>query len=143
MKSIFRQLTKYCYLFLFGGLAYYLIEVLWRGHSHMAMAVVGGLCFVLIGLINESLLHRGMPLVSQMTIAAGIITFVELVAGLILNRWLGLAIWDYSNLPLNLLGQICPQFFGVWWMLSLIGITLDDYIRYWFFKEEKPEYRFF
>jgi len=143
MKSTFRQLTKYCYLFLFGGLAYYHIEVLWRGHSHMAMAVVGGLCFVLIGLINESLLHRGMPLVSQMTIAAGIITFVELVAGLILNRWLGLAIWDYSNLPLNLWGQICPQFFGVWWMLSLIGITLDDYIRYWFFKEEKPEYRFF
>ncbi len=98
---------------------------------------------MLIGLINEGLLHRGMPLVLQMTIAAGIVTLVELVAGLILNRWLGLAIWDYSHLPLNLWGQICPQFLGAWWMLSLVGITLDDYLRYWFFKQEKPEYHFF
>ena len=117
MSPILKQLIKYLYLFLFGGLVYYLIEVLWRGRSHIAMAVVGGGCFVLIGLINEGLLHRGMPLVLQMTTAAGIVTLVELAAGLILNRWLGLAIWDYSHLPLYLWGQICPQFFGAWWML--------------------------
>ena len=143
MKSVLRQLGKYGYLFLFGGLAYYLVELLWRGRSHLAMAVVGGLCFVLIGLINESILHRGMPLVLQMTVAAAIVTLVELAAGLVLNRWLGLAIWDYSNLPLNLWGQVCPQFFGAWWMLSLIGIMLDDYLRYWFFQEKKPQYRIF
>ena len=112
MKAFFKQLAKYLYLFLFGGLAYYLIEVLWRGYSHMAMAVVGGLCFVLIGLINEGILCRGMPLVLQMTIAAGIVVVIELIAGLILNVWLGLGIWDYSKLPLNLWGQVCPQFVG-------------------------------
>lgn len=140
MKSL---MAKYTYLFLFGGLAYFLIEMIWRGRSHLAMAIVGGLCFVLIGFINEGILRHGTPLILQMTIAAGIVVVTELIAGLILNVWLGFAIWDYSNLPFNLWGQICPQFVGAWWLLSLVGIVLDDYIRYWFFDEEKPKYRFF
>jgi uncharacterized membrane protein len=107
------------------------------------MIAVGGLCFVLIGLINEGILGWDMPLLLQMTIAAAIVTGVELAAGLVLIVWLGLGIWDYSDLPGNLWGQIAPQFFIVWWFLSLAGILLDDYIRYWFFAEQKPKYRLF
>lgn len=36
-----------------GGLLYVLIELAFRGRSHWTMFLVGGLCFWLIGLINE------------------------------------------------------------------------------------------
>ena len=51
-----------------------------------------------------------MPLVLQQLIAATGITVIEFIFGLILNVWLGLNMWDYSNMPGNVLGQICPQF---------------------------------
>ena len=43
-------------------------------------------------------------------------------------------------MPGNFLGQICPQFTLAWLALSLVGIVLDDYLRYWLFREEKPHY---
>lgn len=142
LKAARRQIFKYLYLFLFGGLCYYLIEILWRGYSHISMMVVGGLCFVLIGLINEGILRRNMPLLLQMSIAAGIVTVVEFIAGMILNVWLGLGIWDYSNLPFNLCGQITLYFVFLWFLLSMVAIVLDDCIRLWFFGEPKPRYMF-
>ena len=40
-------------LFFMGGTAYMLIELLWRGHTHWCMGIVGGICFLLMGEINE------------------------------------------------------------------------------------------
>ena len=75
-----------------------------------------------------------------MLIATCGITVIELEAGLILNVGLGLHIWDYSNMPGNFLGQICPQFTVLWFFLSAVGIVLDDVIRWKIFGEEKPHY---
>jgi hypothetical protein len=47
------SIIKYLFLFLFGGASYNLIEILWRGHTHWTMFILGGLCFVLVGLINN------------------------------------------------------------------------------------------
>ena len=44
-----RKTAKLATLFTVGGLLYGLIEIAWRGHTHISMFVVGGLCFVLIG----------------------------------------------------------------------------------------------
>jgi uncharacterized membrane protein len=79
--------------------------------------------------------------VQQSLIGALLTTFVELISGLILNVWLGLGIWDYSNLPFNFMGQICLPFFFAWIALSCVAIILDDYLRYWLFHEEKPHYQ--
>ena len=105
------------------------------------MAVCGGLCFIICGVINER--SRCMPLVLQQLIAATGITVIEFIFGLILNVWLGLNMWDYSNIPGNILGQICPQFMVLWFFLSVAGIFLDDVIRWKFFGEEKPHYHLF
>ena len=43
-------------LFAVGGALYYLVEVLWRGHSDWTMAVLGGVCFLLCG-INKHFLQ--------------------------------------------------------------------------------------
>ena len=59
----------------------------------------------------------------------------------IVNLAFGWNVWNYSGLPGNLLGQICPQYFVLWLPVALVGIVLDDWIRYWKFGEERPHYR--
>ena len=133
-----KNIIKYIILFLIGGCVYYSIEIIARGFSHWTMFMVGAICFILIGAINEITLK--MPLLKQMLLSAIIITFIEFISGCILNIWLGLNIWDYSNEPFNLLGQINLKHTIYWFLLSSIGIVLDDYIRYILFGEEKPKY---
>lgn len=134
-----RQYLKEMFLAVTGGLLYIILELVWRGHSHWTMFVLGGLCFVLIGLINE-LIPWCMPLWKQALIGAVIITGLELLTGCIVNLWLGWAVWDYSAMPLNLLGQICVPYILLWIPVSLIAIMLDDWLRYWMFDEEQPHY---
>lgn len=100
-----------------------------------------GLCFIICGVINER--SRCMPLIRQQLIAAFGITMIEFASGLILNVWLKLNMWDYSNMPGNILGQICPEFTALWFFLSAVGIFLDDLIRWRIFGEEKPHYHLF
>jgi uncharacterized membrane protein len=136
------QQFKSLILFLFGGTAYYFIEILWRGYSHPSIFILGGLCFILIGGINNYYSWE-MPLWKQQGTATMIIIVLEFVVGVIVNIWLGLNVWDYSNLTFNLLGQVSLGYSFLWFFLSLVGILLDDYIRYWVFKEEKPRYVIF
>lgn len=136
-----KQILKYIALLIIGGAIYYLIEVVARGFSHWTMFFVGGICFILIGLINE--IKRNMPLIKQMMLSSLIITSVEFASGCILNLWLGLNIWDYSDQSFNLLGQISLKHTFYWFLLSFVGIVLDDFIRHFLFGEEKPKYNFF
>lgn len=129
-------------LFCMGGLIYMVIELMWRGYSHWTMFIVGGMCFLLLGLINEVFTFE-MPLVCQMVIGACLITLVEFFSGCIVNLWLGWNVWDYSDMPLNILGQICLPYAGLWFLLSGPAIILDDYLRYWWFGEEYPHYKVF
>lgn len=127
-------------LFSVGGTIYIMIEMLWRGYSHWSMFIVGGLCFVLIGLINEYYSYD-IPLIWQMMIGACIVTAVEFVSGCIINLWLGLNVWDYSDMPFNIWGQVCLPYMVLWSLLSGVAIILDDYLRYWWFGEEYPHYK--
>jgi len=139
MKAI-KIILKYAVLFSVGGIAYCCIETLWRGHTHWTMFIVGGLAFLFCGAVNE-LLGRGIPIWRQMLICAIGITVIEFVSGVIINLEFGLHVWDYSNLPFNVLGQICLPFSIIWFFLSFLAILLDDWIRYLFFGEEKPHYK--
>ncbi len=140
MRSVLSKAGKYAFLFAVGGLIYVLMEIVYRGHSHWTMFIVGGVCFVLCGLLNE-VFDWDTPIWIQMFICACIITGVEFLAGCIFNLWLKLDVWDYSNLPFNVLGQICVPFTLLWYIISPVAIILDDYLRYWFFGEEKPRYK--
>lgn len=123
-----------------GGIVYIMIELIARGYSHWTMFAVGGICFFLLGLINELIPWR-WSITTQALLGAVIITVCELIAGLLLNVWLGLNVWDYTGKAYNFMGQICAENCLYWLLLSPIGIVLDDWIRYVFFGEEKPHYR--
>lgn len=131
---------KYLCLFMIGGLLYVLMEIVWRGWSHWTMFVLGGICFLTLGQINE-VIPWAMPLWQQALIGAGIITALEFIIGCVVNLWLGWEVWDYSRMLGNILGQICPQYTILWMPISLAGIVLDDWLRYWWWGEEKPHYR--
>ena len=141
------MMTKALTLFTTGGSIYFLIEVIWKtlrtgAVVHWSMFLLGGLCFLLIGGLNEYI-PWDWSLVKQGAAGAAIVTALEFVFGCVLNLWLKLGIWDYSHLPFNILGQICLPFTILWFFFSLIAIFLDDYLRYKWYGEEKPHYYIF
>lgn len=129
-------------LFILGGFLYYNIEILWRGYSHWTMFILGGICFIFSGIQNEYTSWE-QPLWKQVLKVDIFVLIAEFVTGCIVNLWLGLNVWDYSNLKFNILGQSSLLFAVLFLPLCLIAIVLDDYIRYWFFDEEKPKYKLF
>jgi uncharacterized membrane protein len=134
------HLVKGVTLALFGGWCYGLLEVLFRGYTHWTMALLGGGLFILIGGLDNWMPWE-IPLWVQGLMGGLMVTLAELLAGLLLNVYLGLNIWDYSSQPGNLLGQICPLFSLLWCWLSLAVVFLDDCLRCWMFGEEMPHYR--
>ena len=140
LRTIFQWIMKKFILFNIGGVIYYTLEVLWRGYSHWSMGILGAMCFVFLGLINEILPWK-TPIELQALIGSVIITVLEFITGCIVNLWLGWNVWDYSDMPFNLLGQICLPFSLLWIVISILGIVVDDYIRYIWFNEEKPHYK--
>ncbi len=108
------------FYFLLGGIGYVVIEFLWRGRSHISMFLAGGTCFLLLGKL------RRLPLLLRGILGAGIITTVELLAGLLFNR--DYRVWDYRHLPYNFRGQICLPFSLLWVPLSLGAMVLYGFL---------------
>lgn len=140
-----RKLLKYLVLFTVGALVYFEIELNWRyavGHLpvHWTMAVLGGFLFLLLGGINEKL-NWDMPFPYQCFVGTVAVTIAEFAVGFLLNIVLKMDVWDYSGMPLNVMGQICLPFSLVWLVVSAAAIVLDDWLRYWLFQEERPHYR--
>lgn len=136
-----KKLLKHFILFFIFGTLYIIIELLYRGYSHWTMFILGGICGVCVGLLNE-IFPWDMPLWVQAGVGAVIITALEFICGIIVNILLGWGVWDYSNTPLNILGQVCLPFTLIWFVIAHAAIVLDDYLRYWLFNEEKPHYTF-
>lgn len=133
---------KTLFLFYFGGATYCTIEVFVRERSHWSMFLLGGLVFVVVGSMNQ-LWGWETGLIKQIAAGVAVTLAGEFVTGCIVNLWLGWNIWDYSDFPGNILGQICPQFALLWIPLVLIAIIVDDVIRWKFYGEEKPRYYIF
>ncbi len=138
-----RPAIKGLVLFLIGGATYALFEVIWRGYTHVTMFVLGGVLFLALGALNENLLDWDTPLFIQGLIGAVVVTSAELISGIVLNLWLGMNVWSYSDIPFNFMGQICIPFSLLWVPVSMAAIVLDDYIRFWLFGERRPAYTLF
>ena len=137
-----KTISKYFVLSCVGGAVYFMLETLWRfDHtSHWSMMLLGAVCFLLLGGLNEFFTWE-MPLWLQCLIGALCVTALEFVTGCIVNIWLGWDIWYYDKF--HILHQICLPFTLLWFVLSAVAIIVDDWLRYWFFGEEKPHYKIF
>ena len=135
-----KKLMEYGLLWVLGGACYYSFEMIFRGFSHWTMFVLGGICMVFFAFQGRSMRWRE-PLWKQVIRCTIFVTACEFITGLIVNKWLNLAVWDYSDQQLQLFGQICLPFAVIFSGLCAGGILLSGYLLYWFFGEEKPHYR--
>lgn len=135
-------LYKHFFLFIIGGSLYYSIEILFRGYSHWTMLLAGGLIFLYADHQNE-LRPQNYPFWKQVLKVWGLALSIEFFTGCIVNLRLGWRVWDYSNLPMNILGQVCLPFALLFLPLCAAAIILDDYLCYWIFHEKKPRYKWF
>ena len=115
---------RYAAFFLIGGVGYALIELLWRGRTHWTMVIAGGICFMLFSYI--SIAFAESSLIFKATLSALSVTVVELVFGVVFNVILEMNVWDYSGVPFNFLGQICPRFTLMWGGLALVFIPIAE-----------------
>ncbi len=121
---------EFLLVFTAGSLIYGLMELVWRGWTHWSMLLCGGLCLSLMYLVSSLDIHFLLKLM----LSAAIITWVEFTAGCLINLRLGWQVWDYSCMPGNIMGQICPQFCLLWLGLSAPGLYLCSLIRNLLFK---------
>ncbi len=125
---------------LFGGFLYCLVEILYRGYTHISMFLLGGICFLCIGGIRRT--FRDAFSAQKMLLCAGVITLLEFLCGVLVNRVLGLSVWDYSAMPVNVMGQICITYSAAWCLLAIPAMGMDYLIcRYaWNTKPVPPSY---
>ena len=131
MTKIFKILSIW---FIIGCL-YFVLEGLWRipttgGYANIVMLPIGGLCGLCLGSINQIPKFYNMKIIYQSLIGSIIITSIEFISGCILNIWLNLGIWNYSNTPFNICGQVCLLYSFLWFLICPFGIWLEDIIRY-------------
>ena len=121
------QLREIFTIFCFGGITYGLVEVVGRGYTHWSMLLTGGLAFLLIHFVNTNL--KSNSLLLRCLVGCGIITSLEFIVGCIVNRGLHMNVWDYSAQKFNLLGQICPLFSIIWFLICVPAVYLSYLLK--------------
>ncbi len=129
MKSTYKKrIIELTIVFCVGSVMYCLIEILFRQYTHWTMFLTGGaiftaLYFINLGMKTRSLVLRGL-------IGAVVITAVEFLVGVVVNLIFQLNVWNYSSIPGNILGQICPRFSFCWFLLSIAAVYVVIFL-YW------------
>lgn len=123
-----RHISASFVIFLFGGVLYGLIEILVRGYTHWTMILTGGAVFLALFFLNTRL--RTRSLILRGILGALIITGAEFAVGVTVNLIFKMNVWDYSDKPGNILGQICPKFCLGWFFLSVAAVYLVIFL-YW------------
>lgn len=113
-----RNFYTYLFVSLLGGFGYCFIEILWRGRTHYSMFFAGAVVLSTFYYISQ---NYNIPLWAKGIVGMIIITVLEFILGIIFNVILKENVWDYSNMPLNVMGQICLPFSAIWFVLSALA----------------------
>ncbi len=110
------KLAQLIFSFLMGYFCYSLVEIVMRGYTHWTMSLTGGTVLMLLYIMN----NRGtMTLIRSCFLGSLLITAIEFMVGIFDNIIMNWNVWDYSDMPLNLLGQICLPFSFFWVVLCI------------------------
>lgn len=105
------------FVFLTGCFIYSLMEISARGFTHWTMTLTGGIILTILYEMFTGL--RSFPFWQKCILGSLIITSVEFTVGVIVNIILGWNVWNYSDMPFNILGQICLPFTVLWFFLCI------------------------
>lgn len=132
-----KRVKELSFVYLIGAAGYSLIEILWRGFTHWTMTLTGGACFLCIYITNAKL--KAARLWERCLIGSGIITTAEFCVGCVVNIALKWNVWDYSSMHFNLLGQICPLYSALWFVLCAPVSALGNGIQKMFLKPQNAK----
>lgn len=118
-------------VFILGGIFYGLTEILYRGYTHWSMVLTGGMVVFTFYMLTPFL--SALNIFAAAAAGALIITFYEFSMGIIVNLWFEWDVWDYSALPGNIMGQICPKYTFYWFLICLAFFSLIKYNKGIFF----------
>ena len=128
-----KKAKEWTAIYAVGAVGYSIIEILWRGVTHWSMSLTGGFCFLTFHITSGRC--QKMRLLKKCGIGCLLFTLTELLVGLIVNKRLSWNVWDYSNYPLNVKGQICAQYCGLWFLLCIPLTFVSNRLRRVFVKK--------
>lgn len=134
-----KKISEYTFLSAFGGTVYYSFELLFRGFSHWTMFLLGGISMLFITWQGQ--MTRWKDAFWRQILRCTIFVISgEFLTGLIVNKWLKLQVWDYSDQPFQLFGQICLPFAIIFSGLCAIGILISGTMLHILYGEPKPDF---
>ena len=139
MKKYRKKICEYLLIWLVGGCLYYTFEVVFRGFSHWSMFVLGGICMCFCAW-QGSVREWRDPMWMQMLRCMVFITSCEFITGIIVNKWMGWHVWDYTDQPFQIMGQICLPFTVIFSGLCAAGILLSGYLLHFLYGEKHPHF---
>lgn len=112
-----RYFLLYSSCFAISGGTYCCIELLYRQRTHYSMFFCAGFATMVLLFI---FLNKTYSPIAFGLISSAVITGFEFLFGLIFNIALKMNVWDYSNTPFNIIGQICLPFSLIWFGFGII-----------------------
>ena len=134
-----KQVSQYLFLIGVGGVLYDSFEMIFRGFSHWSMFLLGGICFWFF-YIQVKVTNWQDPMWIQIIRCTIFVTACEFITGIIVNKWLGWAVWDYSDQPFQLFGQICLPFATIFSGMCALGIVWSGNLLHLLYGETKPKF---
>ena len=132
-----KKLSEYLFMGALGGTLYYMIEIIFRGYSHWSMFLLGGICFIFFA--QQGLWTKWRePLWKQVLWCTAFVVSAEFITGIIVNTVKGWNVWDYTDQPFHLMGQICFPFAVLFSGLCTFGIIISGYLLCYLYREIKP-----
>ncbi len=128
------KFAEHFFAFLMGYFIYSLVEIINRGYTHWTMSLTGGLILTILYSLNS---RRTMTLIKSCFAGSVIITVVEFAVGVFDNIIMHWNVWDYSDMPFNLFGQICLLFSCYWFLLCIPAYYLCRLMRNRFSTEKQ------
>lgn len=74
--------------------------------------------------LDKFIKSGSLPFYMGIALAVVFTTTLEYITGYIMEKFLNIKAWDYSNEVLNLHGQICLKFSLFWGMLAYVQLTV-------------------
>ncbi len=130
-----KRFSEYLFLGALGGSAYYMIEILFRGYSHWSMFLLAGTCMIFFAQQGIWVQWKD-PMWRQFLRSMLFLLCGEFITGILVNGIFQWQVWDYSDEPFNLFGQICLLYAVFFSGLCVVGIWCARFVAERVYREE-------
>lgn len=144
--KVFQDVARVACLFILCGALYVLVEMVYRGRSHISMFLLAGVCGVFFIDTPNNIYSFDLDYPLQVAISTALCTIAEGLTGLYVNVYHHWNVWHYSDSPFTFFWGQCSVPFVIAWacIIGFVGIPFCDAFNYYVCGiEPRPYYKFF